>query len=236
MTHATDGLGVAYRFILAGMAVLVAACSVEYRASVPPVEDAVMVQAVPDLQADYDHPVRLSEQDLTRILKKVRVHFTAHWLQRLLTGPIRPVPLFDEPTLAKVVPVLTAAIGKAGVQERIVFYVAKRRGNDRRDVTTGSLFVKDRLLTIVLDNYQNRVDVIPGLPAYDRTHPDMAVAPQHFTLVFDPPEYVVAQDRDWVVRVFGADPPSLRLDYTRFLQLAPKAASTATTNTTPLWP
>ena len=196
------------------------ACALDYRASVPPVEDEVVVWAVPDAQAAYDHPVRLSDQDLTRILKRVRVQFTTHWLQRLLTGPIQPVPLFDEPPLSKLVPVLTAAIGKAGAQERIVFYVAKRRGNDRRDVTTGALFVKDRLLTLVLDNYQNRVDVIPGLPAYDRTHPEMAVAPQYFTLAFDPPEYAVAPDRDWVVKVFGADQPSLRLDYTRFLRSA----------------
>ena len=45
MTHATDGVGVAYRFVLAGMAVLMAACSLEYHASVPPVEDEVVVQA-----------------------------------------------------------------------------------------------------------------------------------------------------------------------------------------------
>jgi hypothetical protein len=206
---------------LCGMLLVsLSACAFDYRASVPPVKDEVMVQAVPDAQADYDHPVRLSEPDLTRILKRVRVQFTMHWLQRFLTGPIQPVPLFDEPTVAKVVPVLAKAIGKAGAQERIVFYVAKRRGNDRRDITTGAVFVKDRLLTVVLDNYQNRVDVIPGLPAYDRTHPEMAVAPQHFTLVFDPPEYVVVQDRDWVVQVFGADPPAIRLDYTRFLRSA----------------
>jgi hypothetical protein len=218
------------------MSVLLAACSLEYRASVPPVEDEVLVQAVSDVQAGYDHPVRLSKQDLTNILKGIRVQFTTHWLQNLLTGPTQSVPLFDEPTLAKVVPVLAAAIGKAGAQERIVFYVAKRRGPDRRDVTTGSLFVKDRLLTIVLVNYRNRVDVIPGLPAYDRTHPEMAVAPQRFTLVFDLPEYVVAQDRDWVVQVFGADQPSLRLDYTRYLRLAPGAVSTATTNAQLLYP
>jgi hypothetical protein len=202
------------------MAALVAACSLDYRATAPPVEDEVVVQAVPDPQAAYDQPVRFSEQDLARILKRVRVQFTAHWLQRFLAGPLQPAPLFDEPTLAKVVPALVAAIGKAGAQERIVFYVAKRRGYDRRDVTTGALFVKDRLLTIVLDNYQNRVDVIPGLPAYDRTHPEMAVAPQYFTLAFDPPEYAVTPDRDWVVQVFWADPPSLRLDYTRFLRSA----------------
>jgi len=206
---------------LCGMLLVsLSACAFDYRASVLPVVDEVVVQAVPDAQAGFDHPVRLSEQDLTRILKKVRVQFTTHWLQRLLTGPIQPVPLLNELSLAKVVPLLTAAIGKAGAQERLVFYVAIRRGNDRRDVTTGSLFVKDRMLTIVLGNYQNRVDIIPGLPAYDRTHPEMAVAPQHFTLVFDLPEYVVAQDRGLVARVFGADPPALRLDYTRFLRSA----------------
>jgi len=220
MTHSIDRLGVMRSLTLAGVALLLAACSLEYRASVPPVEDEVVVQAVAAAQAAYDHPVRLSEQDLTNILKSVRVQFTTHWLQQLLTGPVQPVPLLDGPTLAKVVPAMAAAMGKAGTRERIVFYVAQRRGPDRRDVTTGSLFVKDRLLTIVLVNYQNRVDVIPGLPAYDRTHPETAVAPQRFTLVFDSPEYVVAQARGLVAQVLGADPPALTLDYTRFLRLA----------------
>ena len=220
MTHSIDRLGVMRSLTLAGVALLLAACSLEYRASVPPVEDEVVVQAVAAAQAAYDHPVRLSEQDLTNILKSVRVQFTTHWLQRLLTGPVQPVPLFDGPTLAKVVPAMAAAMGKAGTRERTVFYVAKRRGPDRRDVTTGSLFVKDMLLTIVLVNYQNRVDVIPGLPAYDQTHPEMAVAPQRFALVFDSPEYVVAQERGLVAQVLGADPPALTLDYTRFLRLA----------------
>jgi len=220
MTHSIDRLGIMRSLILAAVALLLAACSLEYRASVPPVEDEVVVQAVSTAQAAYDHPVRLSEQDLTNILKSVRVQFTTHWLQRLLTGPVQPVPLFDEPTLTKVVPAMAAAMGKAGTRERIVFYVAQRRGPDRRDVTTGSLYGKDRLLTIVLVNYQNRVDVIPGLPAYDRTHPETAVAPQRFTLVFDSPEYVVAQERSLVAQVLGADPPALTLDYTRFLRFA----------------
>ncbi len=220
MTHSIDRLGVMRSLILAGVLLLLAACSLEYRATVPPVEDEVVVQAAPAAQAGYDHPVLLSEQDLTNILKRVRVQFTTHWLQRFITGPVQPVPLFDEPTLTKVVPAMAAAMGKTGTRERIVFYVAKRRGPDRRDVTTGSLFVKDRLLTIMLVNYQNRVDVLPGLPAYDRTHPETAVAPQRFTLVFDSPEYVVAQARGLVAQVLGADPPALTLDYTRFLRFA----------------
>src|SRR5437899_5800627 len=92
---------------LGGMLLVsLSACSLDYRASVLPVEEEVVVQTVPDAQGGYDHPVRLSGQDLTNILKGVRVRFTTHWLQRLLTGPIQPVPLFDAPTLARVAPVL----------------------------------------------------------------------------------------------------------------------------------
>ena len=218
MSRATDGLGVAVQFILAGTAMLGAACSLDYRASIQPVQDEVVVRTVPDAQGGYDHPARLSEQDLTNILKGVRVQFTTHWLQRLLAGPIQPVPLFDAPTLARVVPPLAAAFGKARVKERIAFYVAIRRGPARRDVTTGSLFVKDRMLTVVLVNFQNRVDVIPGLPAYDLTQSETAVSPQHFTLGFALPEYVVANNRSLMAKMFGGELPALTVDYTRFLR------------------
>src|SRR5206468_10874901 len=119
MIRSTDRRGVMRSLTLAGVALLLAACSLEYRASVPPVEDEVVVQAVAAAQAAHDHPVRLSEQDLTNILKSVRVQFTTHWLQRLLTGPLPPLPLFDDSTLARVVPAMSAAMGKAGMRERI---------------------------------------------------------------------------------------------------------------------
>src|SRR5207237_1811811 len=68
MTHSIDRLGVMRSLILAALALLLAACSLEYRASVPPVEDEVVVQAVAAAQAAYAHPVRLPEQALTKII------------------------------------------------------------------------------------------------------------------------------------------------------------------------
>jgi len=204
--------------LLAGLVVAAAACDFQYRAAVEPVEDEVLVWVVPNGQTDYNHPLHLSSQEMARILKEVRVQFKANWIQKLITGPLEPVPLFEETVLARVAPSLVQALDKAGPRERIVFYVAQRRTNDHRDVTSGSLFVTGRSLTLVLANYQNRVDVIPGLRVYDRTTPEMAVAPQRFGLDFSRTEFVIQRDPDIVDGVFGAAPPKLMVDYTRFLQ------------------
>ena len=212
-------------FLLAGLAVMATACDFQYRAAVDPVEDEVLVWVVPSAHPDYDHPAHLSSQAMTRILKEVRVQFQANWIQKLITGPLESVPLFEEPVLARVAPSLVQALDKAGPRERIVFYVAQRRTNDHRDVTSGSLFLKGRSLTIVLANYQNRVDVIPGLRVYDRTTPEMAVAPQRFTLAFSRPEFVIQRDPDIVDGVFGAAPPKLMVDYAQFLQYQSQGAA-----------
>jgi hypothetical protein len=223
MTRGT-GRGLLRRLLpLAAVAGLAVSCGYVpgyvpgYVATVPPVEDAVEVRPVSGLGPDNDHPVRMTARDLTAILKAVRVRFKANWIQRYLTGPLEPVPLFDEASLARVVPPLVEALGKAGPRDRIVFYVAHRRSNDRRDVTSGTLFVRDRLLNLVLANHLNRVDVVPGLLVFDRKDPELAVAPQWLTLVFDRPEFQVDREPDFVDGVFGAAPPRLRVNYGLFL-------------------
>jgi len=99
--------------ILAAVALLLAACSLEYRASVPPVEDEVVVQAVSTAQAAYDHPVRLSEQDLTIFSKASGFSSRRHWLQRLLTDPSSPYRSSTGPRWRSGA-AIAAAMGKAG--------------------------------------------------------------------------------------------------------------------------
>lgn len=207
------------------VAVLAAACDFHYRAAVDPVLDEVVVRTIPNSESAYDHPASLSAQELASILQEVRVQFKSNWLQRLITGPLESVPLFDETALARAVPPLAEALGKAGAHDRIVFYVAQRRANDRRDVTSGALFVKGRGLTIALVNHQNRVDVVPGLPAYDRQAPDVAVAPQRFLLVFDRNEFVIEPELEAISEVLGAAPPQLIVDYAQFLRHKSRLAS-----------
>jgi hypothetical protein len=220
--------GVLRLVLLAGLAVVAAACDFQYRAAVDPVEDEVLVWVVPNGQTDYNHPVHLSSQQMTSILQEVRVQFKANWLQKLITGPLESAPLFQTSILARVAPSLADALEKAGPRQRIVFYVAQRRTNDHRDVTSGSLFVQGRNLTIVLANYQNRVDVIPGLRVYDRTSPEVAVAPQQFALAFSKAEYVIDRKHNFVEGVLGMfedAPPRLTVNYAQFLRDKSQAAS-----------
>ncbi len=207
------------------LAVLAAACDFHYHTAVEPVSDEVVVRSIPNPGSEYAHPATLSEQELTSILQEVRVKFKSNWLQRLITGPLEPLPLFDEAGLARVVPPLVETLKKADVHDRIVFYMAQKRADDRRDVTSGALFVQGRGLTIALVNYQNRVDVVPGLLAYDRQTPEVAVAPQRFSLVFDRNEFVIEPERKDIGAVLGAAPPTLVVDYARFLQSRTHAAS-----------
>ena len=215
------------RLLLAACVVLLAAaCDFHYRAAADPVVDEVVVRAIPNARSTYDHPARLSAQELTSILQEVRVEFKTHWLQNLITGPLEAVPLFDEAALARVAPRLAEALVQAGARDRIVFYVAQRRANDRRDVTSGTLFVKGRSLTLALVNYQNRVDVVPGLTAYDRQAPEVAVAPQQFSLVFGQNKFVIEQQGgDALDKLLDAAPPMLVVDYAWFLEYKSKAAA-----------
>lgn len=215
-----------FRLLSAACVVLLtAACDFHYRAAADPALDEVVVRAVPNAGAAYDHPARLSAQDLASILQEVHVQFTSNWLQNLITGPLEAVPLFDEDALARVAPHLAEALVQAGAQDRIVFYVAQRRANDRRDVTSGTLFVKGRGLTIALVNHQSRVDVVPGLTAYDRQAPEVAVAPQRFSLVFGQNTFVIDQGGDVFDQVLDAAPPTLMVDYARFLEHKSRSAA-----------
>ncbi len=213
------------RLLLAACVVLLAtACDFHYRAAADLAVDEVVVRAIPSATSAYDHPARLSAQDLTSILQEVRVQFISNWIQRLITGPLDAVPLFDEAVLALVAPSLAEALGQAGAHDRIVFYVAQRRASDWRDVTSGTLFVKGQSLTLAVINHQNRVDVMPGLTAYDRQAPEVAVAPQHLSLVFGERAFVIDPEGDAIGRFLEAAPPTLMVDYARFLQYKSQAA------------
>ena len=225
MTRFADRPVVSCLLVPACLAILTAACDFHYRAAADPAQDEVVVQAIPSAKPEFDHPARLSAQELTSILQEVRVKFKAHWLQTLITGPLEPVPLFDQAVLARVVPAMVEALEKAGTRDRIVFYVAERRSNDRRDVTSGTLFVQGRSLTLALVNHQNRVDVLPGLAAYDRQAPEVAVAPQQFSLVFGQSKFVIEQGGGALDKLLDAAPPTLMVDYAQFLQYASQSAS-----------
>ena len=208
---------------------LVSSCG--YVVTVSSVEDEVVVKLAAGATPSYDHPLRVSSHDLAAVLQAVQVKFKTNWLQRLLSGPLNSLPLFDESSLNRVAPLLAEALERAGPRERVVFYVAQRKSDVRRDVTSGTIFVKGRLLYLTVTNYQNRVDVLPGVPAYDRQNPEVAIAPQRMTLVFDRPEFLTDREPDLVDGVFGAAPPRLMIDYALFLKTSAHDGAVSRSNT-----
>ena len=202
--------------IVGSLALGIVSCT-PYITTVHPVEDEMIVKLVADPAVNYDHPVRFTTQELTRILQHVQIEYKAGWLQNWLTGPSKPLPLFDPQWLPRVVPALVRGFDQANGHDRIVFYVAQRRSDVRREVTGGSLFVVGRLMHIVVSNFRNGVDVVPGVLTYDSANPEIAVSPQRFTVTFDPPEVVVHHQPGLVERVFGAVSPNLVVDYWLFL-------------------
>jgi hypothetical protein len=188
-----------------------------YVTTLQPVEDEMIVKLVADRAVVYDHPVRFTPKELATIIEQVQIEYKAGWLQNLLTSPQKPLPLFEPQWLQRIVPALVRGFEQAKPQDRIVFYVAQRRSDVRREVTGGSLFVLGRLMHIVVSNFRNGVDVVPGVPTYDRANPEIAVAPQRFTLMFKRPEFIVHREFGLVQGVFGAVPPSVVIDYWLFL-------------------
>jgi hypothetical protein len=204
------------------LALTVSACG--YFAAVEPAEDTIIVKLIADEDAAYDHPVRITDGDLTAVLKGIRVEYKAGWLQKQLTGPLKPLPLFEDAGLAQITHPLVEAFAKADRRERIVFYLSERRSDLRREVTAGSLFVRGGILHLMLSNHRNGVDVIPGVHTYDRKYPEMAVVPQRFTLTFARPEFVVEQAPP-LSETIVEGPPRLAVDYRLFLNVAGRRAA-----------
>ncbi len=202
-----------------------------YVTDVQPVEDEIIIK-LSDSGAAYDHPQRFTEQQLTAILQNVQVQYTSGWLGNLLAGRQKPMTLFDSQWVSRVVPALVRAFEKATPHDRIVFYIAERRSEVRREVTSGSLFLTGRLMHLVVANYRNGVDVVPGIPESDRSRPETAVSPQQFSVMFEQPEFVVHREPGFVQEVFGAVSPGIVVDYWRYLktagrQVSPDSASDA---------
>jgi hypothetical protein len=204
------------------LALAVPACG--YLAPLEPAEDAIIVKLVADERRTYDHPVGITDSELTAVLKGIRVEYKAGWLQKQITGPLKPLPLFEDAGLAGIIHPLVEALAKADRRERIVFYVSERRSDLRREVTAGSLFVREGMLHLILSNHRNGVDVIPGSHNYDRKYPEMAVAPQRFILTFARPEFVVERVPPLIETVFEG-PPRLAVDYRLFLTVAGRDAA-----------
>jgi hypothetical protein len=153
------------------------------------------------LDSGFSHPATIPADTMKAILGGLTIVEPAS----LIPWPFqkdRPLrhPLFSEADIRLWAPVLAKALDSATPEEVVTFYQSDDISAVSREVTSGGLFVKDQILYFMLSNYrapsQFMADIGMADTHDDRRFPLRSMAPQQFTLQFEPDSLVVAPHDD----------------------------------------
>ena len=169
----------------------------------------------------FEHPVQLSEAELTAVLSRVQVQERAGLLER---KPF-PQPLFSPNEIRRMMPSLQKTLWAAKPTEWAVFYSALP-GGVGQEVTSGGLFVKGNQLHVVVANHHERIPSGSDSLAAIRANPLNPWGGKGVTLSFDPIRFVAGTQATWLGGSASAPASELVLDHGAFLAETP--ASTAT--------
>lgn len=143
------------------------------------------------LDSGFSHPASIPPDQMAAVLSGLVV---------VEKGPRLPWPLgegraprpsaFDREDIQFWAPILAQALEKATPEEIVTFYQSDTISATRRDVTSGGIFVKDRLLYIMLSNYRSPSEFMADIGTADtmddRRYPLKSIGPRRFTLQFEP--------------------------------------------------
>ncbi|WP_447972480.1 hypothetical protein [Nitrospira sp. Kam-Ns4a] len=160
-------------------------------------------------RVQYDHPVEWSDATLAEVLERVRVLGADEGAT--------PQPLLSFGELIQIAPGIREAFYRAKPSEWVVFAVIQSKAT-YQTLTSGGLFVKGGKLHLMIANHRARIP--PGKPdAVDpiKAVPLRPVSATPARLTFDPPEFVAAEEGDWVKDDSGKPVGQLVVDYQGFL-------------------
>jgi hypothetical protein len=100
------------------------------------------------------HPAHISGDDIKTLLGVVRVSGWSGTIAGIFESP-RPVPLLTDAQLENHSGHLSEALAQAGPQERVVFSFPKPDVHYSEDRTTGSLFLRERYLHLVVTDHSS---------------------------------------------------------------------------------
>ncbi|MGA6828890.1 SHOCT domain-containing protein [Nitrospira sp. NS4] len=113
--------------------------------------------------AHYSHPLLLDSVAWARLLQGIRVQSRSEgFLFGSTTGPI--VEAFTAEDIQFFSIALSKAFAEARPEEAVVFGIARSRTPELTEITTGSWFVTENSLHLVLANYRTAV-TLPGIRA-----------------------------------------------------------------------
>lgn len=151
----------------------------------------------------HSHPVALTADQVRTLLASISARIKVGLLRSFLGTPGTP-RLFDKTDLDRFVPAVQEALAKATPDETVVFLRTRNPVGPRAEVTSGTLSVRDEVLSVTLSNFRHpvqttasnvgatdRLSDVRETLGYIRTSPWISVGEQDFAIFFDDPSYQV---------------------------------------------
>jgi hypothetical protein len=140
---------------------------------------------------DFQHPLTLTEEELTVLLRSIRVEESRGFFSFFKKTPPASLPAFSREEAQRMAGPLAAALGRAKPNERVTFLFTLPRGRFLSDVTSGVLFAKGERLHLILGRYRGASR--PHEKDITLTSPALPSPPYHgFRLSAGPHQALVA--------------------------------------------
>jgi hypothetical protein len=159
--------------------------------------ESVRLMFDPRSGGGHSHPVTLTLEQMTALLKGLRVKDRDVVGGFGLLAEREGAPALSSAEVAALAPHLIAALKKASPRDIATFYVVGFESGRGRTVTSGGVFVRDGRFYVLLANDRTT----PGSVQYENTHeidtsdqPLLPIARFKFTVGFSPPEARIPND------------------------------------------
>ena len=197
----------------------------------------VSLQTMSDRSIQANHPINLDPNLLAQLLRGIEIQEQEHGLQKLITRPSAPVPVFSDDQIRFLAPLLAEGLRTATPDQRIEYRVnTTHKGSvlesSTTETTAGSLYAYGRQMYVILSQYnynqmRENMNVNDMSNRYRSRQPDSSGL-QDYILLFTPR---TAQRSD------SFDPPAgekstdrfLAVDYQLLQQASPALATTEQT-------
>jgi hypothetical protein len=179
---------------------------------------------------EHSHPVALSADQVRTLLASISARTKVGLLRSFLGTPGTP-RLFDKADLDRLVPAVQEALAKATPDETVVFLRTRNPEGPRAEVTSGTLSVRDEVLSVAVSNFRHTVQTAPAdvgatdrlsdvreTLGYMRASPWISVGEQDFAVFFDDPSYQVTPRSGSLLRYSER---TLALAYPAYLTVHP---------------
>jgi hypothetical protein len=188
----------------------------------------VSLQTMSDRSIQANHPINLDPNLIAQLLRGIEIQEQEHGIQKLITKPSAPVPVFSDDQIRFLAPLLAEGLRTATPDQRIEYrVVARHEGSNRfqsstTETTAGSLYAYGRQLYVILSQFnynQIRANMNLNDMSYQSRQSDSSGF-QDYSLLFTPS---AAQRSD------SFDPPAggkstdrfLAVDYQLLQQVSP---------------